>query len=259
MQTLHFQTYGELNRPLGVVVLLHGLFGMSDNLSSIAKIIANDAYVVVPDLVNHGLSRHASIISYASMANDVFDVLSELGVDKVSVLGHSMGGKVAMQMALMHPERIKKLIVADIAPVAYEDRHSSIIHALELVANAQAHSRKTIEKILMEAGVDSALVPFFLKSSYKSESGVFEWRFGLQQIKSSYAELSKAPEMHRIYEGCVMFIKGESSDYILPEQATIIKQCFPHAQFKVMQGAGHWLHTEKPLAFNRLVMSFLSA
>lgn len=258
MPVLHYQIYGEQYRSSGVVVLLHGLFGMSDNLSSLAKQLAAQWMVVVPDLINHGRSPQQSLMTYLSMANDVLATLSSLHIDRFSLLGHSMGGKVAMQIATLQPDNVERLIVVDIAPVTYIDRHSDIILALGKALDVSIKNRQDIEVSLQALGVENALIPFFIKNAFKDESGKWCWRFALDFIDKAYVNLAAAPTFIQVYSGEVLFIKGQLSDYILPAYEHIVNDWFPHARLKVIHSVGHWLHVEKPMIFKKIVEDFLA-
>lgn len=258
MNLLFYQETGtDSHKHASAVVLLHGLFGMSDNLLSLGKDLATDRRVIIPDLANHGRSPHSIPMNYQTMARDVIELMDNLGIQAFALMGHSMGGKVAMQIASMYATRVEKLVIADIAPVDYDARHEHILAVMHKIANANITSRSEAEKILAEVITETPLRQFFLKNMARSDAGLWQWRFGLQEIQQSYAALSAAPEFHEPFNAPVLFIKGELSDYILPEHEKVIRQWFPRASLKVVQGAGHWLHAEKPLAFNRLVKQFL--
>jgi esterase len=258
MNPLYYQQFGEKNRSNGAVILLHGLFGMSDNLTGLARQLSEFFYVLVPDLVNHGKSPHHAQMDYTSMAQDVFHLMDELQLPVAKICGHSMGGKVAMQMALLQADRVVSLVVADIAPVEYAPRHLEIMAALTQVSSGHYASRKEVEMCLANAQMESGLIPFFLKNMTRDAEGYWRWLFGLSEIIAAYPALSAAPHFSKPYAGNVLFIKGDLSNYILPEHESDVREMFSHAALKVIQGAGHWLHAEKPQAFNRLVMQFFS-
>ena len=241
------------------LIILHGLFGSWENWRAQIKKLAEHYDVIAPDLRNHGGSPHAEEIDYALMADDLIELMDRLGIEQALLLGHSMGGKVAMQLALEHPSRVQKLIVADIAPVAYGDHHQEVFQGLFNVDLAQLRSRADADAQLAEY-IDSAAVrAFLLKNLQRSRDGVFSWKMHLQALYDSYQNISAAPSAEGQYDGPVLFIKGGASDYLLPQHAAAIKARFPHAQYKIIDGAGHWLHAEKPAAFNRLLERFLSA
>ncbi len=251
---LHTQLTGQSGQP--AVVLIHGLFGSYENLGVIARSLSEQYQVVNVDVRNHGRSGHSADMSYRQMADDLAQTLDALELAKVALLGHSMGGKLAMAFALLHPERVTKLILADIAPVAYPPRHNSIFAGLEAVDLAQLTSRAEADKQLAEYISEAGVRQFLLKSLVKDNDS-FYWRFNLAALKANYAALIGEPLVQGQYGGPVLFIKGGDSDYILPEHRPAIMQLFPQAQAKIIQGTGHWLHAEKPAAFTKLVQDFL--
>ncbi len=251
---LHTQLTGQPGQP--AVVLIHGLFGSYENLGVIARSLSEQYQVVNVDVRNHGRSGHSTDMNYRQMADDLAQTLDALKLAKVALLGHSMGGKLAMAFALLHPQRVTKLILADIAPVAYPPRHNSIFAGLEAVDLDKLTSRAEADKQLAEYINEAGVRQFLLKSLVK-EHDRFYWRFNLAALKANYAALIGEPLVHGQYNGPVLFIKGGDSDYILPEHRPAIMQLFPQAQAKIIQGTGHWLHAEKPAAFTKLVQDFL--
>lgn len=237
------------------LVLLHGLFGSQDNLAVMARAAEADFTVISMDLRNHGQSPHSDTMSYPKMAEDVLNTLPA-EAEQFFLLGHSMGGKVAMQLALDHPERVKALIVADIAPVAYDSRHDGIIKAMQQVSIDSITQRSEAEQQLAQSIPEKGVRQFLLKN-LKRQDDQLVWRCHLSAIAACYAEVLKAPEGASRYPHPVLFIKGANSDYILPEHQQPIRQLFPKAQAKIIHGAGHWLHAEKPAAFTKLVLDFL--
>lgn len=240
------------------VILMHGLFGALDNLSALARHLSDSYRVISVDLANHGKSIHYQDISYGSMANDVLELLDELTLDKVSLVGHSMGGKVAMELALRYPQRVNTLVVADIAPVAYDNRHYQVFDALNSVKLSELQNRKQAQQTIEQAGIDIGTSQFLLKNLVKSADG-FQWRCNLAGLERAYPQIIGGQQAQGQYHGPTLFIKGESSDYILPEHRPAIMQLFPLANAKVIQGTGHWLHAEKPAAFNKIVINFIDA
>lgn len=250
------------------VVLLHGLFGMARNLGGVARALADQYTVYSIDLPNHGrsphsdthLDRQANLVNMTieSMAKDVLATLDALGVNCFMLLGHSLGGKVAMHMALHFPHRVGKLLVADIAPVAYSPRHQSIFAALEGIDLTECESRAAVQKQLGIAIDDTAIAQFLLQSIEKTPQGL-RWRMNLPAIKSSYHSLSaavSAPPNSQGFSKPTLFIGGENSHYILPEYEAATRALFPNFEFRQIAGAGHWLHAEKPRLFNAMVAKF---
>lgn len=238
------------------VILIHGLFGSYENLGVIERSLSEQYQVINVDVRNHGRSGHSDEMNYQLMAADLAETLDNLGVTRAIILGHSMGGKLAMAFALTRPERVEKLILADIAPVAYPPRHNTIFNALDAVNLSHITSRADADAQLAVHISETGVRQFLLKSLLKQDTG-FSWRFNLAALKNNYPQLIGEPLQQGCYDGPVLFIKGGDSDYILPEHKDRIMQLFPRAHAKVIQGTGHWLHAEKPAAFTKLVKDFL--
>jgi esterase len=251
---LHTHSSGQTSSP--AIVLIHGLFGSYENLGVIERSLSSQYHVINLDVRNHGRSEHSNEMNYAVMADDLADTLDALQLNKVAILGHSMGGKLAMAFALTYPQRVTKLILADIAPVAYPPRHNSIFAGLKAVDLANLNSRSEADKQL-SAFIDEAGVRQFLLKSLVKDNERFHWRFNLEALQANYPALIGLPMVQGQFNGPVLFIKGGDSDYILPEHKADIMQLFPAAQAKIIQGTGHWLHAEKPAAFTKLVQDFL--
>ena len=257
------QLYATVSgQPQGsAILLLHGLFGMGSNLSMIARALIDEYQVHSLDLRNHGRSPDADHMSFSDMAGDVLAYMDGAGLSKVHVLGHSLGGKVAMQVALIAPDRVDRLIVADIAPVAYQGNHNAVFAGLRAVDLATLQSRRDAESVLAEHIEEEGVRQFILKSLYRDENKQFQWRMNVQGLEDCYEELRQGlrVEPGQQFTGSVLFIKGELSRYIMPEHRETVASLFPHAELKMIQKTGHWLHAEKPVAFNRLVLNFLSS
>lgn len=241
------------------VVLLHGLFGSGDNLNQLAQELAAHHQVISLDLRNHGRSPHDPLMSYPLMAQDVVETLNQLGVNKADIIGHSMGGKVAMQLALQHAKKVNRLIVVDIAPVTYSAHHHAVFRALDkLNQQLPIASRKAADAILA-AEIDTAeLRQFLLKNLVTDDEGEgLVWRIGYSAIRQQYPQLLKAPSGPLPYTGSTLFIRGGDSDFILPDHRMATLHAFPKAQLREIPGAGHWLHVEKPRLFNAQVLRFL--
>ena len=257
LHTDQFNTLG--GTPL---VVLHGLFGASDNWRSQAAIWSLERPVVTMDLRNHGSSGHDPVMDYATMAKDVTDTLNALNFDTVDLLGHSMGGKVAMQLAINQPQRVNSLVIADIAPVAYQPRHQSILAGLNSIDLATLASRKQALDLLINYEPDVQVCQFLLKSLYKNNAGEFALRYNLKAIKDNYQAISAAPTSSKelpCFSGPVLILKGADSHYILADHKIAFDTLLPNAELKIMTGCGHWLHAEKPELFCRLVTRFLDS
>lgn len=238
------------------VVLIHGLFGTLDNLGRLAKFLSENHQVISIDLPNHGNSYHTQSISYASIANDVLTLLDHLEIEQCAFVGHSMGGKVAMEFALHYPMRVSSLIVADIAPVPYTNRHSDVFAALNAVDLAAIENRQQALATVVAHGIDQGTAMFLLKNLAKSDDG-FYWRCNLPTLQAAYPQIIGGMTPQLRFSGPVLFIKGENSDYITNEHKSQIAQHFDQVSLKVIQGTGHWLHAEKPASFNKIVNDFL--
>ena len=246
------------------LVVLHGLFGAQDNWRSQTLVWAQDRHVITMDLRNHGMSAHDPFINYASMSEDVLESLDLLNLEQVDLLGHSMGGKVAMQLAFNYPQRLRSLLIADIAPVAYEPNHQRILAGLNSIDLAALKSRKQALDLLMEYEPDARVCQFLLKSLYKNEVGQFDFRYNLTAINENYQAINAAPEIDVLsgepgYTGPTLVLKGSNSQYILPQHKPAFDTLLPNSQLKIMADCGHWLHAEKPELFCRLVTRFLDS
>ncbi|CAM4164361.1 alpha/beta fold hydrolase [Pseudoalteromonas byunsanensis] len=243
------------------VILIHGLFGSLDNLNIVAKALAEHFTVTNVDLRNHGSSFHDAVMDYPTMASDVIALMDHLKIEQAHIVGHSMGGKVAMQMAMLAEQKVARLAILDIAPVAYHSRHDSIIAGLKAVADALAHkkiqNRNEADKIMAQYIEELGVRQFLLKSLAKNEQSELAWRFNLPAICENYSKITANINATHSCLCDTLFIKGNNSDYILPEHKDAITQCFSNAKAKVIHGAGHWLHAEKPQSVNRSIIDFL--
>ncbi|ARN75996.1 alpha/beta fold hydrolase [Oceanicoccus sagamiensis] len=252
---LHYSVSGE-GEPL---ILLHGLFGMGDNLTSIAKALAGLFTVYQLDLRNHGRSFWADSMRFPEMAADVLAFMDAKAIDHAHLLGHSLGGKVAMQLALSAPERVGRLVVADMAPVYYGGNHDEVFAAINALDLASLASRRDADELLTSYIEEDGVRLFLLKSLYKNEAGQFQWRLNTRVLESRYDDLRQALEAEQPFTGPTLFIKGELSPYIKTDYRDAIESLFSQAQLKIIQNTGHWLHAEKPVAFNNVVKQFLTA
>jgi esterase len=239
------------------VVLLHGLFGSARNFGAVQKALAADYSVIALDLRNHGASPHAAGMDYAAMAADVLETLSELRVLPAVVIGHSMGGKVAMRVALERPDAVSALVVADIAPVPYRAHLRPIAAALAALELRPGLTRAEADTALSEAIPDRAMRGFLLQNLVPGPHPA--WRIGLAEIVAGMAEIEAWPATGRTYSGPALFIAGERSDYIRPEHRPAIRALFPRARFVTLKDAGHWLHADNPAGFVSILQAFLAS
>tara|TARA_R110000737_G_C14556573_1_gene481534 strand:+ start:262 stop:1038 length:777 start_codon:yes stop_codon:yes gene_type:complete len=240
------------------IILIHGLFGRLENLNMVAKALAENYQVTSVDVRNHGDSFHDSLMDYPTMAQDIVELMQHLAISNAVVLGHSMGGKIAMELALTKPELVEKLIIADIAPVEYPPHHKKIIAGLQSIDLTLIKQRKDADKQLSQY-VDNIGVRQFLLRNLSNEDGQFSFKCNIENINTNYAHIMKTYQGSNTYNGATLFIKGANSDYILPEHRTEILRLFPQSRARVIQGAGHWLHAEKTDAFNRSIERFLAS
>lgn len=253
---LNFKTLGT-GYPL---IILHGLLGSLDNWQAIAKQLGNNFQVFIIDHRNHGRSPHTIEFSYKLLVDDLLVFMQQQGVEQAHIVGHSMGGKVAMRLGLTHPKKVNKLVVADVAPVDYEDRHSSVFKALFAVNLKTITSRQQAEGTLRTIlGNDENTVQFLMKGLYRDDDNKFQWRFNVQSLYDNYDNISSSGiETTKPFEGETLFIKGEKSDYINASNFSNIIDLFPNSQLVEIPGAGHWVHADNPLAFINAVENFLS-
>jgi esterase len=250
---LHFTRGGE-GSP---VVLLHGLFGSGGNLGALARALQDSFDVYSVDLPDHGRSDWLAEAGLPTMAEALREWLDAQNLACVHVIGHSLGGKVAMQLALDSPARIASLVVADIAPVEYPPHHDNVFAALEAVVTGQCQSREAAAQVMAAHLDEEGVIQFLLMSLQRGADGIYGWRFNLAGIKAGYQAVRAAPLSAQVYTGPVLFIKGGDSNYIREEHRQSILALFPHAVVKVIPGCGHWLHAEQPRLFNSIVARFL--
>lgn len=240
------------------LLIIHGFLGMSDNWKTLGTQYAEAGFQVhILDLRNHGRSFHSEEFSYDIMAQDVLNYCAFNQLDKISILGHSMGGKVAMLFAAKYPERIEKLIVADIGPKYYPPHHQTILAALKAVDFTKKPNRSDVDDILSQFEIDFGTRQFLLKNLYWQEAGQLAFRFNLKVLDSEIIEIGKALPEDFIFIKDTFFIKGSNSDYILDTDIDNIKIQFPKAIFDAIPDAGHWLHAENPMLFYQKTLAFL--
>jgi len=251
---LHFEVAGQ-GEPL---VILHGLFGSLENWRPMSKRLAQHFRVFALDQRNHGLSPHSFEMDYLLMAKDVRDFLGAQGLNDCMVLGHSMGGKTAMQLALSYPGSVRKLVVADMSPRADAGRHEKIIAAMRSLDLPRYETRKEIETSLGTAVPDLSTRRFLLKNVARRPVGGFSWKVGLEQIHQNYPNLTKAIDGEAPFTKPALFIRGEESDYLTQADWPSILRLFPKAALQTIPGAGHLVHVENPEAFFTTVVNFFT-
>lgn len=250
---MHFVVSGE-GQP---VVLIHGLFGDLDNLKSLGNELEKSHKVIRLDVPNHGLSEHWPQMDYPQLAAAIMQLLDSLGLSSAHLVGHSMGGKIAMATALLYPERIDSVVAADIAPAAYPPRHQAVfagLNSLDLVNTNRAAALTH----LTQAGIDNATAQFLLKSLRRADKG-FSWKMNLEGLQACYHKIIGWDLVAPPYTKPSFLIRGGESDYVTAEHRESILAQFPKVQAKTINGTGHWLHAQKPEIFNRLVAEFIRA
>jgi esterase len=250
---LHFRVEGE-GSP---VVILHGLLGSLDNWRGVSRRLTRDFKVFRVDLRNHGQSPHSEIMNYPTMARDLREFIDHHELSPVIVLGHSMGGKVAMQLANDSPERVEKLIIVDVAPKAYPPTHRSLLAALRDLDLTAFQTFGAIDAAVAPLVGDAATRQFLLKSLTRNANAGFRWKIDLDAILQNYDELTKPIVLARTFSKPVLFIRGARSNYIENGDARLIRQMFPRAEIIDIPDAGHWAHTDAPDAFHSAVTEFL--
>lgn len=249
---LYYKVLGE-GDPL---IIVHGLFGSSDNWSTLGKKFAQNYKVYLVDQRNHGKSNHNEEHNYDSMADDLLELIYEEQLMSVNLLGHSMGGKTVMRFAEKHPELVDKMIVADIGPKEYPPHHNVILDVLLSVDPATISSRKEADEILQKQISDISIRQFLLKNLFWKEPKKLAWRMNVPVLNKNINEiLAKVPNEEVDVE--TLFLKGEFSDYILAEDGPMIKKLFPNSEIILIKKAGHWLHAEAPKEFYTKVTEFL--
>lgn len=240
------------------VVLLHGLFGAGQNFGAIQKKLAasDGRRVLALDLRNHGASPHASAMGYPEMAEDVAETLEALAALPAAVVGHSMGGKVAMALALARPEAVSRLVVADIAPVRYPPAFRPYAEAMRALPLRPGLTRREADAALAEAVAEPGVRAFLLQN-LRLDTDPPRWRIALEEIAAALPGIEDWPGPSGRYDGPTLFVSGERSRYILPEHHPAIRSLFPEARFATVPGAGHWVHAENPAGFLEAITPFL--
>ncbi len=251
---LHYVEYGG-GPPL---LVLHGLFGSGSNWRSLARAFADTHRVVVADLRNHGLSLHLPRMRYLDMAEDLRELLYALGIDRAQWIGHSMGGKAAMTVALRYPEVVGHLVVIDIAPVAYRHDHGHLVAAMTGLDLDRIRSRNQAEEALRDDIPDDVIRRFLLQNLVLDQ-GRYRWRLNLPALQRDMDEIVGFPPdldgAH--FPGPSLFVAGGASNYIAAGHHGAIRGFFPRAEIQVIDGAGHWVHVDKPEPLVQAIRRFL--
>lgn len=238
------------------VVLVHGLFGSLENLGALARFLAKSYQVYSVDLPNHGRSPHTVGADLGVMAEQLREWMASVGLNSAHFVGHSLGGKVAMELALSDPSRVRRLVVMDIAPVAYPPRHDNVFAGLLAIDLASIGERARADQVLGEYVHEPEVRSFLLKNLVKAEAG-FKWRMNLADLHDQYPSLISG-NRSGTFSREVLFLKGADSDYIMPSFKEEVIQRFPRAELRVVDHTAHWLHAEKPELVSKLIFKFLA-
>lgn len=240
------------------LISVHGLFGSQENLGAVNRQLAEKFRVHGLDVRNHGRSPHDEVMDYPAMAADIIEYLDDQQIEKAHLLGHSMGGKVVMEVALTYPDRVSKLAVMDIAPVQYGiQRHDDVFAGLSAIDLEAMQKRGDADHVLRQYVEELAVRTFLLKNLYRNDEGKYRWRMNLEAIRHNYLKISAGYSGDECFEGDVLFLRGSNSDYILSEHREVVLKHFPKAAMREIVDTGHWLHAEKPELVARTLMRFL--
>ncbi len=251
---LHFREFGE-GPPL---IVLHGLLGSLDNWQPLARRFAGQFRVFAVDLRNHGQSPHHDDVSYEAMAADLDEFMRTHGLSQAHLLGHSMGGKVAMQFALRHPDQVGKLVVVDVSPRAYPPRHARTLAALLALDLHSFERREQLDAELAKSVDDIEVRQFLLKNVGREAHGGFRWKSNIRGLWENYERLTVAVTGEKPCPRPALFLRGEKSDFVPEADQSLILGLFPGAEFCTIAGAGHWTHADQPAAVGAAVMNFLA-
>jgi esterase len=267
-QALHYRKMGQ-GEPL---IILHGMYGSSDNWFTVGKALSEIYEVYLLDQRNHGRSPHDPDLSYPILRDDLRDFLDQHDLWKVSIIGHSMGGKAAIFFAAAYPHRVNKLIIVDISPMSYKNllnpselviSHLNIIQSLLALNLDEINSRTEADSQLAETIKSVPVRQFLLKNLIRNKEGKFEWTLNLKALQKALPAMIDGINLKAVEDGLritgfpVLFIRGGDSDYIKEDDEIFIRKLFPEAAIKTIQGAGHWVHSEKTEEFIQEVKKFL--
>lgn len=256
MQILHSNIIGE-GKPL---IILHGFLGMSDNWKTLGKqYVENGFEVHLIDQRNHGRSTHSDEFSYELMVSDLLKYCNHHQLSTICLLGHSMGGKTAMFFATTYPEKVDKLLVADIGPKYYDPHHQTILKGLNSINFTEIKSRNDADKQLANYVTDFGTRQFLLKNIYRKTKTEFDFRCNLESLTTNYNSIGDALPTNSIFNKKTLFLKGDKSNYITEKNIPLINHHFPLASIQSIENAGHWLHAENPKMFFDKSILFLNS
>ncbi|WP_346798279.1 alpha/beta fold hydrolase [Halomonas sp. Bachu 37] len=257
--SLQYLDVGTSNADALPLIVIHGLLGSADNWRSHIKAWQQTRRVIAVDLRNHGRSPHAWGMSYAAMAGDVLALLDQLEIERAHVLGHSMGGKVAISVARQAPGRVASLIVADIAAVAYEHGHDAVFAGLRRLEEGRPKNRREADDLLAEHVEERATRLFLATNLERGGENTLELRIGLDQIEAGYEDIIAPPAGSQPYTGPTLLLRGANSHYVNQDNLETTRNVLPSLRVVALKNAGHWLHAEQPEAFQEAVRLFLDA
>ena len=240
------------------VIILHGLFGMLDNWQTIAKKLAEEYMVYIVDQRNHGRSPRMEAHNYAAMAEDLAGFMESQWIHSAHIVGHSMGGKTAMQMAMDYPDMVESLSVIDISPTASTRGHDAVFDALNSVAIETLEKRSAAQESMSVHVQEVGVIQFLLKNLTRKKEGGYAWKMNLPIIEKDYERILDAIVCSAPYEEPTLFIKGGRSRHIVDADLPLMKECFPNYQMKEIPDAGHWVHAEAPDVTLQMLREFLS-
>jgi esterase len=251
---LHFEAVGE-GRPL---IILHGLLGSADNWRSMSRRLGAHYKVLAVDLRNHGRSPHSDIFDYDVMVADLREFVEQQALTRIMLLGHSIGGKVAMQFAIDYSEQVDRLVIVDIGPKPYEPSQRYILEALRSLDLTRCKSFADVDAALAAEVSGESLRQFLLKNLARDENGRLRWKVHLEAIDRNYDKLARGLAPGRTFDKPTLFIRGGRSNYIEDDDALLIRQIFPRAEIATLPEAGHWVHVDAPEEFFQTVLNFLN-
>ena len=251
---LHFTKFGS-GRPL---LILHGVFGSSDNWKTIGNALSAQHEVYLIDQRNHGLSPHSDAFNYQLMTADLLALMDREGIDQADLMGHSMGGKTVMNFATLHPDRVVQLVVVDIAPKYYPPHHENIFAGFHSLVLDEMSTRKEADTKLAQTIKEPVIRQFLLKNLHRELDGTFSWKINFEAIEKNMYQIGAALRPDQLFEGPTLFLRGANSDYIEHEDERLLKTHFPNAKLVSIAGAGHWIHAEQPEILKRTLENFLT-
>ncbi|NQY67670.1 MAG: alpha/beta fold hydrolase [Flavobacteriales bacterium] len=250
---LNYKEYGS-GYPF---VIIHGLFGSSDNWTSIAKILGEQFHVITIDVRNHGRSPYSDELNYDLMATDLIELLDNLGLEKVNLLGHSMGGKMAMQFANDFPDRLNKMIVVDIGPEKYPPHHGEKIEGLLSIDLSSLNSRVDADEQLSQSIPGEMVRQFLLKNLYRDENRMFAWRFNLHSLANNLEEIFSEISFNQQVIIPSLFVKGGQSEFVGEKSIKLIEANFANFELETFENSGHWLHAQEPKRLIESIIQFI--